>query len=122
MSRCRFAGRFVPRPRNRDWCVTVRNVKSSQAPENRIMRVLIALTALALLVVSVSAPAEAKGCLKGAVVGGVAGHYAGHHGMLGAAAGCLYGRHRAKEQEQQQQHQRAPQHQSGATDIGQTGM
>ena len=44
-----------------------------------------------------------KGCLKGAVVGGVAGHYAGHHGVLGAAAGCLYGRHRAKEQERQQQ-------------------
>jgi hypothetical protein len=47
--------------------------------------------------------ADAKGCLKGAAVGGVAGHYAGHHGLLGAAAGCLYGRHRAKEQEQQQQ-------------------
>jgi hypothetical protein len=28
----------------------------------------------------------------------VAGHYAGHHGMLGAAAGCLYGRHRANDQ------------------------
>ena len=39
------------------------------------------------------------------MVGGVAGHYAGHHGMLGAAAGCLYGRHRAKEQERQQQSQ-----------------
>lgn len=38
--------------------------------------------------------AEAKGCIKGALVGGVAGHVAGH-GVLGAAAGCLYGRHRA---------------------------
>jgi hypothetical protein len=32
-------------------------------------------------------------------------HYAGHHGMLGAAAGCLYGRHRAKEHARQQQGQ-----------------
>ena len=37
-------------------------------------------------------PASAKGCLKGAVVGGVAGH----HGVIGAAAGCLIGRHQAK--------------------------
>jgi hypothetical protein len=42
-----------------------------------------------------------KGCVKGAVVGGVAGHYAGHHGVLGAIAGCAYGRHRAKEQARQ---------------------
>jgi hypothetical protein len=63
---------------------------------------------------------EAKGCLKGAAVGGVAGHYAGHHGVLGAAAGCLYGRHRAKEQERQQQ--QAPQQQGAIHDNGQTGM
>ena len=61
---------------------------------------LIALSA-ALALVS-SPAAEAKGCIKGAVVGGVAGHYAGHHGTLGAAAGCLYGRHRANEQQKQQ--------------------
>jgi hypothetical protein len=61
------------------------------------------LIAAALTLVANSA--DAKGCLKGAVVGGVAGHYAGHHGFLGAAAGCLYGRHRAKEQERQQQSQ-----------------
>jgi hypothetical protein len=54
----------------------------------------IAVTALALVAAS---PATAKGCLKGAVVGGVAGHVAGHHGLLGAAAGCVIGRHRAKE-------------------------
>ena len=46
-------------------------------------------------------PADAKGCLKGAAVGGVAGHYAGHHGVLGAIAGCAYGRHRANEQDRQ---------------------
>ena len=68
-----------------------------------MMKTLIALTAAALVVVSASAPADAKGCMKGAVVGGVAGHYAGHHGVLGAAAGCLYGRHRANEQDRQRQ-------------------
>jgi hypothetical protein len=30
------------------------------------------------------------------MIGGVAGHYAVHHGWLGAAAGCLIGRHEAK--------------------------
>jgi hypothetical protein len=60
-------------------------------------------TLLAVSALSLAAPsADAKGCLKGAVVGGVAGHYAGHHGVLGAAAGCLYGRHHAKDQERQQ--------------------
>ncbi len=49
-----------------------------------------------------STAVEAKGCIKGAIVGGVAGHYAGHHGFLGAAAGCLAGRHLAK------QHANAP--------------
>ena len=39
--------------------------------------------------------ATANGCLKGAAVGGVAGHVAGHHGVIGAAAGCAIGRHRA---------------------------
>jgi uncharacterized protein YfiM (DUF2279 family) len=69
------------------------------------MKALIfALTVAAIALLFASA-AEAKGCLKGAVVGGVAGHYAGHHGVLGAAAGCLYGRHRANEQDRQQQTQ-----------------
>jgi hypothetical protein len=66
------------------------------------MKTALALAAVAALAI-VSSPANAKGCLKGAMVGGVAGHYAGHHGMLGAAAGCLYGRHRASEQDRQQQ-------------------
>jgi hypothetical protein len=57
----------------------------------------------ALLVLGAGSAANAKGCIKGAIVGGVAGHYAGHHGVLGAAAGCLYGRHRAKEQDKQRQ-------------------
>jgi hypothetical protein len=58
------------------------------------MRALTGLAVIILAVTSVTT-ADAKGCLKGAVVGGAAGHYAGHHGVLGAAAGCLIGRHQA---------------------------
>jgi hypothetical protein len=67
------------------------------------MKTVFAAVTLAVLAIAASAPADAKGCIKGAVVGGVAGHYAGHHGMLGATAGCLYGRHRANEQDRQRQ-------------------
>jgi hypothetical protein len=59
---------------------------------------LVVLASLMLLAPSVS---NAKGCIKGALVGGVAGHYAGHHGLLGAAAGCLVGRHHAAQKQQQ---------------------
>jgi hypothetical protein len=65
------------------------------------MKTILALSVGALALVSAQS-VEAKGCIKGAIVGGVAGHYAGHHGMLGAAAGCLYGRHRANAHEKQQ--------------------
>jgi hypothetical protein len=65
------------------------------------MKTLPALIAVAALTLAAGA-ADAKGCLKGAVVGGVAGHYAGHHGLVGAIAGCAYGRHRANEQTRQQ--------------------
>ena len=83
------------------------------------MKIIVASLIVAAFAVAADS-AEAKGCLKGAAVGGVAGHYAGHHGMLGAAAGCLYGRHRAKEQERQQ---RAPgQRQSQLPDNGKSGM
>lgn len=86
------------------------------------MKTVFALLAVAALAFATES-AEAKGCLKGAVVGGVAGHYAGHHGLLGAAAGCLYGRHRAREQERQQQAPAPEQHQSElpVTDYGQGG-
>ncbi len=56
--------------------------------------------ALALVMAFTPNPAGARGCIKGAIVGGVAGHYAGHHGLLGAAAGCIMGRHMAKKHEQ----------------------
>jgi len=67
------------------------------------LKTLIALTAAALVSIAAISSADAKGCIKGAVVGGVAGHYAGHHGVLGAAAGCLYGRHHANEQDRQRE-------------------
>ena len=70
------------------------------------MKILAATFAVAALAASIST-ANAKGCLKGAVVGGVAGHYAGHHGVLGAIAGCAYGRHRANEQDRRLRRQRA---------------
>jgi hypothetical protein len=79
---------------------------------DRIMKTALALAAVAALALA-SSPADAKGCLKGAVVGGVAGHYAGHHGMLGAAAGCLYGRHRANEGDRQSQTQTDPRNANG---------
>jgi hypothetical protein len=58
--------------------------------------------AFAVLVILAPSVSEAKGCIKGALIGGIAGHYAGHHGLLGAAAGCLVGRHQAHAAQQQQ--------------------
>ena len=58
------------------------------------MKALIGCAAVMIALATVST-ADAKGCLKGAAVGGIAGHYAGHHGLLGAAAGCVIGRHEA---------------------------
>jgi hypothetical protein len=71
------------------------------------MKNFVVLAGLLMALSGMAAPASAKGCLKGAVAGGVAGHYAGHHGVLGAAAGCLIGRHYAHK------HARAQQHVSG---------
>ena len=77
------------------------------------MKTALALAAVAALALASASPADAKGCIKGAAVGGVAGHYAGHHGLLGAAAGCLYGRHRANEQDRQSQTQSDPRNANG---------
>ena len=63
------------------------------------MRVASIAGAVLFTLIAASA-AEAKGCLKGAVVGGVAGHVAGH-GVLGAAAGCVIGRHNANKRDRQ---------------------
>jgi hypothetical protein len=64
------------------------------------MKTLIGCAAVALALAA--SPANAKGCLKGAVVGGTAGHFAGHHGILGAAAGCIIGRHEANKRTRMQ--------------------
>jgi outer membrane lipoprotein SlyB len=61
----------------------------------------IAAAAMAML----PGVSSAKGCLKGAAVGGLGGHVAGGHGVLGAAAGCVVGRHIANKQDKQQQQQ-----------------
>ncbi len=69
------------------------------------MRTIFICSAITLALAAVS-PANAKGCLKGALIGGVAGHYTVHHGLLGAAAGCLIGRHEAKKRAQMERQQR----------------
>jgi hypothetical protein len=65
------------------------------------MKTILTCAVLALGVAISTGAAEAKGCIKGAVVGGVAGHYAHHHGFLGAAAGCVIGRHEANKKAKQ---------------------
>ena len=61
------------------------------------------ICALTLLATMAFVPqiASAKGCLNGAAVGGVGGHVAGGHGVLGAAAGCVVGRHMANKKDKQ---------------------
>ncbi len=63
---------------------------------------ILAFSAAALSILAANGPADAKGCLKGAIVGGAVGHYTAHHGLLGAAAGCLIGRHEAAKHEREQ--------------------
>jgi hypothetical protein len=65
------------------------------------MKSIVGCAAIFLALATVTT-AEAKGCLKGAVVGGTAGHFAGHHGVLGAAAGCVIGRHEANKRARMQ--------------------
>jgi hypothetical protein len=73
------------------------------------MKTIAAISALMFAATLMGAPAQAKGCLKGAVAGGAVGHYAGHHGWLGAAAGCLIGRHEAAQREREQEKARQQQ-------------
>jgi hypothetical protein len=68
------------------------------------MKAIISCAAVFLTLATVTT-ADAKGCLKGAVVGGTAGHFAGHHGILGAAAGCVIGRHQANKRAPMQDNQ-----------------
>lgn len=61
---------------------------------------------VAALAAATSSPVMAAGCLKGAAVGGVAGHFVGRgHAVLGAAAGCAIGHHRAAVAARQQRMQ-----------------
>ena len=53
------------------------------------MKTQISTVALALMLISLSDAAMAKGCLKGAAAGAVAGHVAGHHAVVGAIGGCM---------------------------------
>jgi hypothetical protein len=62
----------------------------------------VMLATMMLATMGAAGSADAKGCLKGAVAGGAVGHYAGHHGLIGAAAGCLIGRHEATQREREQ--------------------
>jgi hypothetical protein len=51
---------------------------------------------LAAAALASAGTADAAGCIKGAAVGGVGGHFVGKgHAVLGAAAGCAVGHHRA---------------------------
>jgi hypothetical protein len=68
------------------------------------MKALMGCAAIVVALAAIST-AEAKGCLKGAAVGGVAGHFSGHHGFLGAAAGCVIGRHEANRRDRMQRDQ-----------------
>ena len=68
------------------------------------MKVLMGFATI-LIMLATTVGADAKGCLKGAAVGGVAGHYSGHHGLLGAAAGCIIGRHEANKRGRMQRYQ-----------------
>lgn len=69
------------------------------------MKKLIVCTAV--LGLAFTSAAQAKGCIKGAIVGGVAGSVAGH-GKVGAAAGCVIGRHEANKADAQKANQTAP--------------
>jgi hypothetical protein len=68
------------------------------------MKALVGIAAVLMTLAAVT-PADAKGCIKGAAVGAVAGHYSGHHGLLGAAAGCVIGRHEANKRDRMQRNQ-----------------
>jgi hypothetical protein len=72
------------------------------------MNKVIGSAAITLAIVGMTASADAKGCIRGAFIGGVAGHYTVHHGLIGAAAGCIIGRHEANKARRDQDRQRHP--------------
>jgi hypothetical protein len=84
------------------------------------MKALVGCAAIIFAFAPVTS-ADAKGCIKGALIGGVAGHYAGHHGLLGAASGCIIGRHEAKRRAQlkKEQDQQGQEHSDQPSNIDQ---
>src|SRR5205085_1203536 len=90
----------VGRSLNTPWHFCVRQTIARR----REMKTIITASAIVGALMLAAPAANAKGCVKGAVVGGVAGHYVGSgHGVLGAAAGCLVGRHYGKKHAREQQ-------------------
>ena len=65
------------------------------------MRKIVTAAAFGIVLLLAPSVSQAKGCIKGTLIGGVAGHYAGRHGLLGAAAGCIIGRHQSHAAQQQ---------------------
>lgn len=60
------------------------------------MKIRFTLVFASLALTLAASQSQASGCLKGAAVGGVGGHFVGRgHAVLGAAGGCLVGRHMA---------------------------
>jgi outer membrane lipoprotein SlyB len=66
------------------------------------MKIKLGLVFAGLALALAAGQSQAAGCLKGAAVGGVGGHFVGSgHAVLGAAGGCLVGRHMANEKAKQ---------------------
>src|SRR6185437_5845511 len=91
--------RLGSEPEGRNDCS--RHVLSLEHEFGGQMNAFIGSAAVLIALAAVTA-ADAKGCIKGAAVGAVAGHYSGHHGLLGAAAGCVIGRHEADKRDRMQ--------------------
>jgi hypothetical protein len=77
--------------------LTLRDYPAEFIREKDMRRLFIYAAVLGL---AFSSAAQAKGCIKGAIAGGVAGSVAGH-GKVGAAPGCVIGRHEANKADAQ---------------------
>jgi uncharacterized membrane protein YebE (DUF533 family) len=83
-------------------------------------RLLTIGTALGLLGLGYTAPANAVGCITGGAAGAVAGHMA-HHGVLGAVGGCIAGHEYHKHHKASATHEdqrQSPQQSSQSHDQG----
>lgn len=65
------------------------------------LKTMMAMAAFASMGLT-SLEANAAGCLKGAAAGALAGHVAGKHAVLGAAGGCIVGRHMANKKKKKE--------------------